>query len=512
MILIEILDGISIEGPVGNGVLDVPYSATLTARNGTLPVVWEVDGLPEDFDWTDNEDGTVTISSDAETVEVIEATVTATDADGVYTTRDLNFRIIALPLIVTGTLADATSGAAYTATLAISGGYQPYASAQVIEGPTGMTAAIDGETVAVGGPISEVGDDQAVRIRVTDDESNTADFVGTIDVAYATAAIVGDFADGAVGEAYESDLQLTGGDGTWSLTDGDGVASGELPAGTALSIVEVSGTHYLRLSGMPIAAFDDSFKVSVDSGDGQTATSEQSIEVSLPSYDDVMAALSPWGYWKLDESPITGGTTEAVDASGNDRHGTYRTGTWTTGDGVFAGSASCPIFDGATNGVVLPEVTLGTLQKFSIVAFLSTTSIASAKMILGGDQSAPHRLFQFRLGSGKLQFVTITPSLTQTQSTVDINDGEDHQVGVVIDPTLDASEGRVKLYIDGSLNTKSTTAITISAGSVVPAIGLRNGYGLAQEPWDGPLDDVALILDALTADDFATLWATRNTP
>src|SRR5262249_45225055 len=72
--------------------------------------------------------------------------------------------------------------------------------------------------------------------------------------------------------AYQSDLLLGGGDGTYSLGNGGtGLApgSGPLPTGLALSIVTVGASKYLRLSGSPTAPATYGFTASVNSGDGQ---------------------------------------------------------------------------------------------------------------------------------------------------------------------------------------------------------------------------------------------------
>lgn len=95
--------------------------------------------------------------------------------------------------------------------------------------------------------------------------------------SYATLTLSGAFAAATVGVAYTSDLTIGGGNGTNTLTGGTGIASGSLPAGLSLSIV--SGT-LLRLSGTPTTAGTPSFVASVDSGDGQTATSAQTVTVT----------------------------------------------------------------------------------------------------------------------------------------------------------------------------------------------------------------------------------------
>jgi hypothetical protein len=92
-----------------------------------------------------------------------------------------------------------------------------------------------------------------------------------------TLTLTGTYMDATVGTPYSSDLTIAGGNGVYSLTGGTGVSSGSIPAGLSLSIVG----RLLRLSSTPTGtAGTDTFTASVNSGDGQTATSPQSVVVS----------------------------------------------------------------------------------------------------------------------------------------------------------------------------------------------------------------------------------------
>lgn len=98
----------------------------------------------------------------------------------------------------------------------------------------------------------------------------TAQWTGTVIVPL---VLTGTYAAATNGTAYSSDLTITGGDGTYSNPR---VTTGAAPTGLSLSIV--SGK--LRLSGTPTATGTFTFTVAVDSGDGQTATSAQSVTVN----------------------------------------------------------------------------------------------------------------------------------------------------------------------------------------------------------------------------------------
>lgn len=115
---------------------------------------------------------------------------------------------------------------------------------------------------------------------------------------------------GKVGDEYSSDLVIAGGDGVYSNPR---VVSGALPSGLSLSIVS---PNLLRLSGVPTSVYSGSFTVAVDSGDAQTATSVQTLEVDELYYSVVLRS-NPVGYWPCDD---TG--TVLTDISGNGLHGT----------------------------------------------------------------------------------------------------------------------------------------------------------------------------------------------
>ena len=111
----------------------------------------------------------------------------------------------------------------------------------------------------------------------------------------------------APGVSYQSDLLLGGGDGTYTLHGGTGIASGTLPTGLALSIVTVSGSKYLRLSGTP-TGYSGGFTVSIDSGDGQNLTSAQTVIVSVSLAAGTFAAPLYDGVSYSQTIPITGGS------------------------------------------------------------------------------------------------------------------------------------------------------------------------------------------------------------
>lgn len=161
-------------------------------------------------------------------------------------------------------------------------------------------------------------------------------------------AITGDFADAVVGTAYSSSLPITGGSEPYTLTGGTGVASGSLDTGFALSITGSMGAYFLTLTcASPASSGTMTFTASVDSDDGQTATSAQSIAITSTTYYDEVMADNPLHYYRLNE---TSGTT-LINSGTSGVNGTYGTdaSNWT----------SAGLITGDTNkGILIPATTI----------------------------------------------------------------------------------------------------------------------------------------------------------
>lgn len=231
---------------------------------------------------------------------------------------------------------------------------------------------------------------------------------------------------------------------------------------------------------------------------GRRAAGWNSVVASLPAL---------WAWWRLDETADFGVT--ASDASGNGRHGTYSaSGTQTTG--LFTGSTAAQATLGGR--VAMPVYTTAATPKFTVGACIRTTAGAGEQQIIACESTTGDRIFQFRKhpSTHQLEFITITPSVTSTAGATAINDGDPHLVIAVFDQSLDAEDGRVKLYLDGELDGTSTTSITIGAAlSRAVAIGSRRA-DLNQGLWAGAIDECFLCHDAIAAADVSALWESRN--
>lgn len=219
----------------------------------------------------------------------------------------------------------------------------------------------------------------------------------------------------------------------------------------------------------------------------------------------VAALPNLWGWWKLDET--AGAAVVAADASGNSHNGSY-TAAGTQSAGLFAGSSVAQASLGGR--VNLPSYTLAAAPVFSIGAMIRANATASVQSILSSDVTG-NRKWQFTKSAAHVLGLTIvTPTPVGIVGTTSINDGNPHFVVMVFDQTLAAASGRAKIYLDGSLEVASSTAITMSGSSgTVPAIGSRNNTA-TQELWRGAIDECFIVDGAISSANVAALWAARN--
>jgi hypothetical protein len=268
IILVDIGAGLTLRGVLPSVALFAVYAATLKASGGQAPYTYTVVAGAAELAAAGLylDPATGTISGTAGVAGTLAFTVRVTDLSGAYIDRPYTITVIAEPLSLSGAAPAWTVGTPYSYTYTAQHGVPPYTFSLAAGSlPAGITldpatGTISGTPTAAGAP--------AWTIRVTDSEMAEIDLRDNV-----TLQLIGDFADATVGTIYSSDLIMRGGDGTYSNPL---VTVGALPAGLALSIV--SGK--LRLSGTPTAAATSNFTVAVDSGDGQTATSAQSVVVA----------------------------------------------------------------------------------------------------------------------------------------------------------------------------------------------------------------------------------------
>lgn len=315
IILVDIGAGLTLRGVLPSVALFADYTASLVASGGQAPYSYSLaaGALPAGLAL---DAATGIISGTAGVAGQSVFTVRVTDLSGAHVDRQFAITVIAEPLSLSGAAPAWTVGTPYSYTYSAAHGVPPY-SWSLAAGALPAGLALNAATGEISGTPT-AGNAPAWTVRVTDSAGASIDLRDN-----ATLQLLGDFADATVGTAYSSDLLINGGDAPYSNPR---VTVGALPAGLALSIVG----DKLRLSGTPTAAATSSFTAAVDSADGQTAASVQSVTVGAASagYNALVASYAPDNWWRLDQT--TG--TAATDSGSQPFDGTL------TGGSTFASS------------------------------------------------------------------------------------------------------------------------------------------------------------------------------
>ena len=258
------------------GSANTSYSAQLAATGGTKPYQWSITQgtLPGGLTL---HAATGAITGKPNVTGTASFTVEVTDSEGTPATASASesITVTAPPLTVTtASLPTATADAAYTASLAATGGVAPYT--WLLDGgalPTGLTLHSNGTlsgTPKVTGTFSAIAE-------VADSDSPTETATASLSITVAAAPLVittgGTLPSAQADTAYSVKLAADGGitPYTWS------VVSGDLPYGVTL---KKTGT----ISGTPTGTGTYSVTVQVSDGESPPATADQvfTLAVAVP--------------------------------------------------------------------------------------------------------------------------------------------------------------------------------------------------------------------------------------
>ncbi|MGC2617387.1 MAG: Ig-like domain repeat protein [Acidobacteriaceae bacterium] len=280
------------------------------------------------------------------------------------------------PTVSTTSLPSGLVGAAYSQTLAATGGVKPYTwsiSAGTL--PAGLSLAAS--TGIISGTPTAAGT-SAFTVKVTDSASNSATESLSITINATLAVTTASLPGGKVGTAYSQTLAATGGVSpyTWSIS------AGTLPGGLALAASTGA------ITGMPTTAATSTFTVEVSDSASHTATQNLSIAI---------AAATP-----------TASTTKLTASATSVSVGTSVTFTATVApaSGTPTPTGTVTFKDGATT------LGTGTLNS-SGVATYSTASLAIAAHSITANYAGDSR----NLASAS-STVTVTVTLGATTTAL----------------------------------------------------------------------------------------------
>lgn len=376
-------------------------------------------------------------------------------------------------LALSGVLPSVALNAAYSARLTARGGRAPYTytvSAGTL--PTGLY--LDPATGIVSGTATASGT-ASFTVRATDTSGRSVQrsYAITVIAEPAVLTLTGTFAAATVGTAYSSDLTITNGTAPYTLHGGTGVTAGTLPDGLALSIVG----DKLRLSGTASGtAATVNATVAVDSEDGQTATSAQSIEVTDESsvYPDLVMSLAPRAYWKFGESS---GVT-ASDSSGNGNIASLgKLPAWGRPALIPSTNTTAVGNDGLVVGSIPPSVmTLSTpTSEITLIAWIKISSATTTAALFSGRGSNSSTVLDLSVGNngvtsnpGKLACLIRADNgsgLAYATGTTLLNDGVRHMVAF-----RRTSLKVCSLWVDGVKEASVTDAMTAGITPSFPEV------------------------------------------
>ena len=426
------------------------YSATLAATGGTAPYSWSVTSgtLPAGLALASS---TGVISGTPTGTGTSNFTVKVTDANSLTATKALSLTVSAAPSspsITTAFLSGGTQNAAYSATLAATGGTTPY-SWSILSGslPAGLTLAPT--TGLISGTPTGTGA-STFTVKVTDAHLLTATKSLSITVSAAPTSpsiTTSSLPGGTQNSAYSDTLTATGGTAPYSWS----ILSGTLPAGLALA--PTTGV----ISGTPTGTGTSTFTVKVTDAHLLTATKSLSITVGA-------APLSP----SITTTSLPGGTHNAPYSDTLAAAGGTAPYSWSILSGTLpAGLALAP-----TTGVISGTPTGTGTSTFTVK--VTDAHLLTATKSLSVTVSASSSVNSITATGGTPQS-TITGAAFESTLKATVKDSTGNPLpGIVVTFTAPAQKGASGTFA-GGVNTATTNASGVATSPVFAANNIAGG-------------------------------------
>ncbi|MEU9130812.1 putative Ig domain-containing protein [Kitasatospora sp. NPDC048540] len=290
---------VTVVGPVSVSTTDLPqaalgkpYTHTLAGAGGTAPYTWTIStgALPPGLSLAP---GTGVISGTPTAAGTASLTVHLADAGppSQSATRAVKLTVLSTLAVDSSSLPSATTGTAYTQTLAAVGGTAPYKWALAPgQGTLPSGLSLDATTGAISGAPTQAGSSD-LTVEVTDSASPNQSATQHLSLTVAKPLLMSTLAipDGVATAQYSQTLGASGGTGpyTWS------VSAGKLPEGLTLGAATgtVSGTPQMNGSstftvlvtdaGAPARTTSQAFTTKVVTGFATTTSSLPAAAIGL---------------------------------------------------------------------------------------------------------------------------------------------------------------------------------------------------------------------------------------
>lgn len=275
-----------------DGTVDVPYSATFQAINGTGDVSFgSVGTLPPGLSLSSG-----VLSGTPTTAGTYPFSIQASDSAGHTVTQQYSVVINTNLTITTSSLPEATLNESYSETLTAVNGTKPF-TWSVSSGslPPGISLSAAG--VLSGTPTAS--GTYTFTVTVGDSAKPPASDSAALSLTVAPLTIsTTSLANGALGASYSQAIAMANGTAPFTFK----IASGTLPAGLALSTTG-------QITGTPTAAGVSNFTVQVTDADGQTASQALTITVGGMAITTTSLPNGTVGTGYLQAITVANGTT-----------------------------------------------------------------------------------------------------------------------------------------------------------------------------------------------------------
>jgi len=258
-----------------------------------------------------------------------------------------------------------------------------------------------------------------------------------------------------------------------------------------------------------------------------TGNTANSWSAANPSYSTTVTGMSPWLYWKLDE---TTGTT-AADTSGNGRTGTYNPNAAAFTRGIVGALATdTPNLGVTLNGTTscintTSTTTMNAPAQITEVVWFKTTTTNGGKLLgfempqtgvaMPGSGGTYDRHI-YMDGAGKVWFGVYNGGYFTISSPTALNNGAWHMAAATM------GTGGMALWIDGvQVGTNANAAGETTTGWFRAGCGNLGGWGgswtganspttstspTQNRPFAGSLDEISVWQSVLTNAQIASLW------